>query len=137
IWRLHFRDLISELKSSSPKPTILMASHDLNEIERLVEHVVLLDAGGVRDSFDITAASGGPRRYRIVLQNTVPELQTVFADAQPTSTERVFVVTVEDAHDLSARLAALLGFGAIIEAVQPADGLEERVRATLGGESRP
>ena len=136
LWRLQFRELMGGLKSGAQHPTILMASHDLNEIERLVEHVVLLDAGAVRDSFDIATAASGDRRYRITLQNTVPGLQTVFADARPTELERVFIVTVRDAHDLSARIAVLLGLGAVLESVQPADGLEERVRSTLGGEPR-
>jgi ABC-type multidrug transport system ATPase subunit len=136
IWRLHFRELISELKNSDPPPTILMASHDLNEIERLVQHVVLLDAGAVRDSFDITQATTGERRYRIALQAPLSELQTVFPAVHLVENQRVFTVTVLDAHDLSTRLAALLALGAVVESVQPADGLEERVRAALEPERR-
>ena len=131
IWRLQFRELINELKDSDPPPTLLMASHDLTEIERLVQHVVLLDAGAVRDSFDITRPISGERRYRIALHSPVPELQSVFPDVHLVENQRVFTVTVLDVHDLSARLAALLALGAVLESVQPADGLEERVRAAL------
>ncbi len=95
--------------------------------------MVLAD-GGIRESFAIAPTAGGPRRYRIALEAPLADMSTVFEGIEYTDSKRVFTVVVSDAHELSARLAALLTLGAVIESVQPADGLEERVRAAFRGE---
>jgi ABC-2 type transport system ATP-binding protein len=133
IWRLRFRELVAKLRHE--RRTILMASHDLTEVEKLVDHVLLLDAGAIRDTFPITPARGGPRRYRIALQAPLPQLREAFAHVD--GDEQLFTVTVRDTHELTARLSALLALGAVVEAVQPADSLEDRVRDALRSESRP
>ncbi len=133
IWRVHFRELITELRSS--ERTLLIASHDLAEIERLVDRVIVLDGGSIRESFDIDRAAVRRRRYRIELQSPVPGAARLFglADAD---TETTLTFELADARELSTRLAALLALGAIVQSVQPADGLEERVRAALQPEPR-
>src|SRR5262245_40052046 len=133
IWRLRFRELVATLRQE--QRTVLMASHDLTEVERLVDHVLLLDAGAIRDTFAIAPAAAGPRRYRIALQAPLPQLREAFAEIESESDERLFTVTVRDVHELSARLSALLALGGVVEAVQPADSLEDRVREALRSES--
>jgi ABC-type multidrug transport system ATPase subunit len=129
LWRLRFRELVTTLRQE--QHTILMASHDLAEVERLVDHVLLLDAGAIRNVFAIVAPAGEPRHYRITLQSELPQLREAFTDFAGEDDSRVFTVAVRDTHELSARLAALLELGGVIEAVQPADSLEDRVRDAL------
>ncbi|MGH7469004.1 MAG: ABC transporter ATP-binding protein [Longimicrobiales bacterium] len=126
LWRLRFREMIAQLRQT--ERTILMASHDLAEIERLVDHVVLLADGAPRDTFAIAPPSDGPRRYRITLQAPLEQIGDVLGQVDFVDGQRAFVILVRDTHDLSARLAALLALGAIVESVVPADGLEQRVR---------
>jgi len=127
IWRLHFRERIRELPANT---TLLMASHDLAEIERLVDHAIVLDKGAIRESFAIASPSG-PRKYRVVLETPLAAARTVFDQIELADGDGAFTVTVNDARELSTRLSALLALGAVVHSIQPADGLEERVRATF------
>jgi ABC-type multidrug transport system ATPase subunit len=120
--------LIADLRSE--ERTLLIASHDLTEIERLVDRVIVMDGGTIRESLAIDHANTERRRYRIQLQSSVPGAAQLLG-LPAAETDTVFTVELADARELSARLAALLELGAIIEAVTPADGLEERVRAAL------
>ncbi len=128
IWRLRLRESIAQLREQGR--TLLIASHDLNEVERFVDQVVLLDAGAIRETFTIARAANAEARYRIELRAPVAQAAEIFPHTDDAS-GRVLHVTVPGSDDLSARLAALLAAGAIIESVTPAGGLEERVRAAL------
>ena len=133
IWRLRLRELIAQLHAEGR--TLLIASHDLNEVERFVDRVVLLADGTVRENFGLTRSDDSAQRYRIELRAPVPEAGEIFEQVDDAN-ERVLLVTVRGSNDLSARLAALLSAGGIIESVTPAGGLEERVRAALRPEER-
>jgi ABC-type multidrug transport system ATPase subunit len=133
IWRLRLRDLITQLRKEGR--TLLIASHDLGEVERFVDTVVLLDAGTVKETIPIARSTDSTQRYRIFLRAPVEQAAQIFQDIDD-PTARVLHVTVLGADDLSARLAALLAAGGIVESVMPAGGLEERVRAALGEQTR-
>ncbi|MEX2281637.1 MAG: ABC transporter ATP-binding protein [Gemmatimonadota bacterium] len=133
VWRVRFRELIADLRSEDR--TLLIASHDLTEIERLVDRVIVMDDGAIRESLAIDHASTERRRYRIELQSSVAGAAQLLGLSK-SETEKVFTVELADARELSARLAALLDLGAIVESVTPADGLEERVRAALQPEPK-
>jgi ABC-type multidrug transport system ATPase subunit len=133
IWRLRLRELVAQLRAEGR--TMLIASHDLNEVERFVDRVVLLADGAVRDTIDLGRTDDSEQRYRIELRAPIPEVAEIF-DQVDDASSRVLLVTVRGSNDLSARLAALLAAGAIVESVTPAGGLEERVRAALRPEDR-
>jgi ABC-2 type transport system ATP-binding protein len=133
IWRLRLRELITQLRSEGR--TLLIASHDLNEVERFVDRVLLLSDGSVREDFALTSSAEATQRYRIELRAPVEQAADIF-DQIDDANARVLLVTVRDSNDLSARLAALLAAGGIVESVTPGDGLEERVRAALRPESK-
>jgi ABC-type multidrug transport system ATPase subunit len=126
LWRLRLREQIAQLRAE--QRTVLLASHDLAEVERLADRVVLLANGAVRDSFAISAPPEGPLRYRITLQSPLEQVADVLGDIEVGEAGRVFTVNVGDLHELNARLAALLELGALIHSVQPAERLEQRVR---------
>ncbi len=130
IWRVRFRDAVHEIRRSGA--TVLLASHELVEVERLSDHVILLENGRVREVMEARPAAGeGPLRYAIELVMPGSAVAAAFPDADPSA--RPLVVEVADAADLSQRMAALLQGGAVVSGVTPlTEGLEARVRRTLG-----
>jgi ABC-2 type transport system ATP-binding protein len=128
LWRVRFREIVADLRGGDR--TVLLASHELAEVERIADRVIILDDGRVADVVDARERAGGPLRYRLVVDATDQALAAAFPAA-----ERVdygVVVTVADAGELSHRLAALLDAGATVREVTPFAGdLETRVRARL------
>lgn len=146
LWRIRFRELIEELRVAGR--TVLIASHDLAEVERLAESVVLLEAGRIRELIEVARPEGETLVYRLELAYPSPAVLEAFPDARPadrvamdgeaTGGAVAYHVEVGDAAELSARLAALLEGGAVIVSVTPAaEGLEDRVRRALGEEVAP
>jgi ABC-2 type transport system ATP-binding protein len=128
VWRIRLRDIIADLRRADR--TIIIASHDLDEVERIADRAVVLDAGRVRKVLDLTA----PREsvdYRIRLATASDAILPTFPDAMHAD-ELTFTVRVSSPAELSQRLGALIASGAIIAAVEPLhEALEERVRAAL------
>ena len=131
-WRVRFRDLIAEQRARGA--TVLIASHDLNELERLADRALLLDAGRVREVISLRDRTGA-RSYHIALAEASTTLNDVFPGARQTSDERTYLVEVSDVADLNRRLAALLATGATVVSVTPADTLEQRVTRNMEGQS--
>jgi ABC-2 type transport system ATP-binding protein len=127
LWRIRFRDLVGELRGEGR--TVLLASHELAEVERVADRAILLDGGRVREVMDLQGPAGPDTRYRIELAAPTDALPIAFPGSDPAA--RSISVTVADAAELSHRLAALLDAGGVVRAVIPEAGLEERVRRTL------
>jgi ABC-2 type transport system ATP-binding protein len=128
LWRVRFRDLVSELGGQGR--TVLLASHELAEVERVAERAILMDDGQIREVIDVQGPAGPETRYRIELAAPTDALPIAFPGSDAAA--RSATITVADAAELSHRLAALLDAGGIVRAVIPEAGLEERVRRTLG-----
>jgi ABC-2 type transport system ATP-binding protein len=127
LWRVRFRDLVRELRGQGR--TVLLASHELAEVERVADRAILLQEGRVREVMDLEGPAGPATRYRIELARPSDALPIAFPGSDPSA--RSTTVTVADAAELSHRLAALLDAGGLVRAVVPEEGLEERVRRTL------
>lgn len=128
-WRLRFRDVVTQLRAR--QATVLIASHDLTELERLADRAILLRHGKVTETISLRDRTGS-RSYRISLAQQNSAFAEVFPDAQRAAEPDTFVVAVGDVADLNRRLAALLAAGGSILSVQPADTLEERVTRGTG-----
>ena len=128
--RLRFRALLAECRARGA--AVLLASHDLAELERSADRVVLLERGAVRNEITPRAPGGGGR-YSIRARSGVEHLADVFGIAAPVGASE-YEVTVADAAELSARLAAWLERGGVLESVQPL-ALEEQLRSSLEGEA--
>jgi ABC-type multidrug transport system ATPase subunit len=131
-WRVRFRDVIAEQRARGA--TILIASHDLAELERLADRAILLEAGQLRESVNLRDRTA-VRSYRLELAETHPAFADVFPGARNSTQANSYIVDVSDVADLNRRLAALLDAGASVISVMPADTLEERVTRSTGSQS--
>ncbi len=129
-WRVRFRDIVAQQRARGA--TLLIASHDLNELERLADRALLLEDGSVRELVSLRDRTA-VRTYRVELSASHPALTEVFPDARAAPGNAAYLIDVADVADLNRRLAALLSAGAAIVSIAPADTLENRVTRTTGG----
>jgi ABC-2 type transport system ATP-binding protein len=134
LWRIRLRDIIGELRADGR--TVLLASHDLAEVERVADRAVLLDGGRVREVLDTTGAGDDDALYRVRLAAPFATATDAFPDAAFAADGLAFTATVSGPAELSARLGALIALGAVVAGVEPArQPLEQRVRDALGGDA--
>lgn len=128
MWRIRLRDIVAGLRDD--KRVVILASHDLGEVERTADRALLLEQGAVRGILE-TRAPADAAQYRLRLERPFDRVSDVFPDAT-TAEDGAWLVTVSGAVELSERLGALLGLGAVVSAVEPVrQPLEDRVRAAL------
>jgi ABC-2 type transport system ATP-binding protein len=128
LWRIRLRDIVTGLREEGG--TVIIASHDLGEVERIADRAVLLERGRVREVLD-TQPTAEPSRYRVRLATPFDRVRDVFPAATFEAGE-VFIIDVGGPAELSERIGALIGLGALIAAVEPLrQPLEDRVRAAL------
>ena len=131
LWRIRLREIAAELRADGR--TVLLASHELDEVERLADRAAVLRDGALEDVIELRGATGDGIGYLIELErDAAVALAAAFpgAERQPRADGGVALrVRVADAADLTRRLAVLIEGGARIAGVRPADaGLEARVR---------
>lgn len=132
VWRIRLRDAVSDLRDSGS--TVVLASHDLGEVERVADRAVLLERGEIREIMDVRADVAAAL-FDITLRSPFDGVDAAFPSAEPIRPE-VYRVHVSGAGELSERLAALLALGGVVSAVQPVRSpLEDRVRAALEHDS--
>lgn len=128
IWRIRLRDIVAGLRADGS--TVIIASHDLGEIERVADRAVLLERGAVRELID-TRTDASPSAYRITLAAPFDRVSDAFPDAASVDGTS-YTVNVSGAAELSERVGALIALGGVITAVEPQrPPLEQRVRDAL------
>ena len=131
-WRVRFRDVIAQQRARGA--TVLIAGHDLAELERLADRAIVMESGQLREIVSLRDRTG-TRSYRLELAETHPSFASVFPDARAAAHPNAYIVDVSDVADLNRRLAALLDAGASIISIIPADTLEERVTRSTASQS--
>jgi ABC-2 type transport system ATP-binding protein len=88
LWRTRFRDLVLSLRR--PDRTILIASHNLHELEQVADRVAILDHGRLTQVADLTEPAAGasaPRQYLMEFSEDVLEMTVLLPSAKRVSEE--------------------------------------------------
>ena len=133
VWTQRFRDVVETLRR--PDRTILVASHNLDELARLADRVAILDHGALQRVVDVRATArivtqGAP--YRLVLASGEDAVRLVFPQATDLGGGE-FLVEGQSLDALNIGLSALVASGAIVSAFYPVhSALEQQFREAVG-----
>jgi ABC-type multidrug transport system ATPase subunit len=131
VWTQRFRDLVQRLRS--PERTMLIASHNLDELERLCDRVAIIDRGRLQRVVDTrrSAAREVAGTYHLAVARGAEHVPAVFPEAASLG-DGQFEIPGGNAPILNQRLADLLGRGVLITALVPAhSGLEAQFREVV------
>jgi ABC-type multidrug transport system ATPase subunit len=132
VWTQRFRDIVDQLRSRDR--TILITSHNLDELQRLTDRVAIIDHGRlqriVSTGYDHQQARS--TRFLIVVASGEDRLRAVFPDAESVGKSE-YAVTVESIQHLNSALADLIARGTLVASVVPArSALEQQFREAVG-----
>jgi ABC-2 type transport system ATP-binding protein len=133
VWTQRFRDLVYELRA--PDRAILIASHNLDELERVADRVAIIDRGRLQTVVERRGdESVGASVYRLSFAQGGGLVSSAFPDARAIG-NGAFEVTA-DLEELNEGLARLIAAGARVNAVTPAySALERAFRQAVHGGS--
>jgi len=132
VWTQRFRGIVEGLRR--PGRTIIIASHNLDELQRLADRVAIIDRGRlqrlVQTGYDQATDAGGT--YRISVAAGAPHLKVMFPQAIE-SGEGEFELAFSSIADLNSALARLIGGGVLVAGVVPSRSvLEQQFREAVG-----
>jgi ABC-type multidrug transport system ATPase subunit len=132
VWTQRFRDIVTELRS--PERVIFIASHNLDELQRVADRVAIIDHGRVQRIVPTRISeTAGTTPYRLVIAQGIDQARTILGDVRETSPNELEVppLTVED---LNAKLRVLLERGVLVASVVPVySSLERQFREAVDG----
>jgi ABC-type multidrug transport system ATPase subunit len=136
-WIAELRAIVAEWRSADPGRVVLIASHDLDELERTTDRVAVLENGRLREVIDLRAPALHFPAYRLEVESTPHAGEAVracFPDAvAEEGPELAFRVQPADADDLNRRVAELLRRGVVVHALAPErETLEQRFHGAVG-----
>jgi ABC-type multidrug transport system ATPase subunit len=135
VWTQRFRDIVRQLRR--PDRTILLASHNLDELARLADRVGIIDRGRLQRIVDVRATErdatdGAP--YRIVVARGDDRVLAHFPTAREIGAGE-FELADMSLDAINQGMAALIAEGALIRAVFPVhSALEQHFREAVNGE---
>ena len=136
IWTQRFRDIGRALKR--PGRTVVIASHNLDELERVADRVGIIDQGRLQQIAEIGArATGSLAVYRLVVASSSPAVFEAFpgAEAVREGKGEEFRTAPVDLATLNAGLARLIAAGVqIVAAVPERSRLETAFREAVGAD---
>lgn len=129
VWTNRFRDLVAGLRRDDR--AMVIASHNLDELERLCDRVAIIDHGRIQRIVEVRGAgvAGTERRWRLRALTGADVLAAQFAGAVAAGE---LVDCTCDVAALNRGLASAIAQGALVTAVAPAESsLEEAFRAAV------
>ncbi len=132
-WIARLRDAVGEWRRRTPDGVVVMASHDLDEVEATVDRVVVLEGGRIRETVDLRAPARPPAAYRLEVEGegAADAVRAAFPGARALDAPGAFRVSSADAGETNRRLALLLARGVAVRALVPERvTLQDRVRAS-------
>ncbi|HET9002823.1 MAG TPA: ABC transporter ATP-binding protein [Gemmatimonadaceae bacterium] len=135
LWTQHFRELVPTLRRADR--AIVIASHNLDELERLADRVAIVDRGRLVRIVDTRqeVSETSVTRYRIAYRGDERFVREVFPAATTPAPNEV-EVSVTGLEELNRGLAALIERGVLISSATPAySALEEHFRQAVRSEA--
>jgi energy-coupling factor transporter ATP-binding protein EcfA2 len=131
VWTLKFREIVASLKRADR--AIIIASHNLDELERLTDRVAIIDRGRIQRVVTMSGASvTALMAYRVRVVAGGDALVACFPGSVLGSNGDLEIPPV-DVPTLNAGLAAAIGTGALISAVIPRESaLEQAFHSAVG-----
>jgi ABC-2 type transport system ATP-binding protein len=133
VWTQRFRDVVDQLRR--PDRTILIASHNLDELARLADRVGIIDRGRLQRVVDVRAnerivTDGAP--YRLVVSRGEARVPEIFPGARMLAAGE-FEIGALSLGEINDGLVRLIQSGALIRAVYPVhSALEQQFREAVG-----
>jgi len=132
VWTQRFRGIVEGLRR--PGRTVIIASHNLDELQRLADRVAIIDRGRlqrlVRTGYDQTAETAGS--YRIAVVSGADRMAEMFSGAVDAGGGE-FEVPVTNVAELNAALGRAIAAGVVVASVVPARSvLEQQFREAVG-----
>lgn len=133
VWTQRFREIVNGLRRADR--TILIASHNLDELARVADRVAIVDRGRLQRIVDVranerTVTENAP--YRIVVARGEARLRESFPAAREISAGE-FEVTGLSLGAINAGLVSLIAAGVVVSAVFPVhSALEQQFRDAVG-----
>jgi ABC-type multidrug transport system ATPase subunit len=131
VWTQKFREIVASLRRSDR--AIIIASHNLDELERLTDRVAIIDRGRIQRMVTVSGAAVSElMAYRIRAVAGGDALVARFPGATVSANGDVEIPPV-DVPTLNAGLAAAIGSGALISAVISRESaLEQAFHSAVG-----
>jgi ABC-type multidrug transport system ATPase subunit len=132
VWSQRFRGIVEELRR--PGRTIIIASHNLDELQRLADRVAIIDHGRLQRVVSTGYEQNAPAvtRFRLTLAAGFDRIRESFPLAESAGRGE-FDVTVRSIQELNAALADLISRGALVASVVPERSvLEQQFREAVG-----
>lgn len=135
VWTQRFRGIVESLRK--PGRTIIIASHNLDELQRLADRVAIIDRGRlqrlVRTGYDQATETAGS--YRIAVVAGAERMTEMFGSAVDVGGGE-FEIPVSGLAELNAALAKAIQSGVLVASVVPARSvLEQQFREAVGENS--
>jgi len=135
VWTQRFRGIVEGLRR--PGRTVIIASHNLDELQRLADRVAIIDRGRlqriVQTGYDQSAETAGTYRIAVV---TGGSRMKVLVPAATDAGGGEFEIPVANLLELNQLLARIIGEGVIVASVVPARSvLEQQFREAVGESS--
>lgn len=129
VWTARFRDIVASLRR--PDRAMIIASHNLDELERLCDRVAIIDHGQLQRVVTVREAAGAgvERRWRIRALVAPDAVASRFHGAVVNGND---IECTADVAALNRGLAEAIAAGALVLAVVPAESsLEEAFRTSV------
>lgn len=135
VWTQRFRGIVEGLRR--PGRTVIIASHNLDELQRLADRVAIIDRGRlqrvVRTGYDQSAETSGI--YRIGIAANALRMRELVPSAIEAGGGE-FEVPIRSVNELNELLSKLIASDILVASVIPARSvLEQQFREAVGEES--
>ena len=132
VWTQRFRDIVGDMRRANR--IIIIASHNLDELQRLADRVAIIDRGKIQRLVTIgaTAASGASVTYRLVVSAGADIVARHFTETRRISGTEIDVAAA-NLEMLNRAVAAAIVDGAVFASIAPThSALEEQFREAVG-----